>query len=149
MKEAVLKKEMEKTYDPKQVEERIYEWWENSGLFKPEVHPDGKPYTIVMPPPNVTGQLHMGHAFDDTLQDVLIRYHRMLGESALWLPGMDHASIATEVKVVDKIRTETGKTKEEVGREAFLEEAWDWARTYRDRIRSQVKKLGASCYWDR
>ena len=82
MKEAVLKKEMEKTYDPKQVEERIYEWWENSGLFKPEVHPDGKPYTIVMPPPNVTGQLHMGHAFDDTLQDVLIRYHRMLGESA-------------------------------------------------------------------
>ena len=149
MKEAVLKKEMEKTYDPKQVEERIYEWWENSGLFKPEVHPDGKPYTIVMPPPNVTGQLHMGHAFDDTLQDVLIRYHRMLGESALWLPGMDHASIATEVKVVDKIRTETGKTKEEVGREAFLEEAWDWARTYRDRIRSQVKKLGASCDWDR
>ncbi|MGI6109889.1 MAG: valine--tRNA ligase [Eubacteriaceae bacterium] len=149
MKEAVLKKEMEKTYDPKQVEERTYKWWRDNGWFKPEVHPDGKPYTIIMPPPNVTGQLHMGHAFDDTLQDVLIRYHRMLGDSALWLPGMDHASIATEVKVVDKIRNETGKTKQDIGRDAFLKEAWDWAQTYRDRIRSQITKLGASCDWDR
>lgn len=144
-----MAKEMAKVYDPNQVEDRIYTFWEDNGYFKPEVHPDGKPYTIVMPPPNVTGQLHMGHAFDDTLQDVLIRYHRMLGDAALWLPGMDHASIATEVKVVDKIREEEGKSKEELGREAFLERAWDWALSYRDRIRSQVKKLGASCDWDR
>lgn len=144
-----MKKEMEKVYDPDRVEDRIYEFWESNGYFKPEVHPEGKGYTIVMPPPNVTGQLHMGHAFDDTLQDVLIRYQRMKGRAALWLPGMDHASIATEVKVVDKIREEQGKTKEELGREAFLEEAWDWATTYKNRIRSQVKKLGASCDWDR
>ncbi len=140
---------MEKTYDPKKVEERTYKWWKENGWFKPEVNPDGKPYTIMMPPPNVTGQLHMGHAFDDTLQDTLIRYHRMLGEAALWMPGMDHASIATEVKVLDKIKNETGKTKQELTREEFLEEAWDWADTYRNRIREQIEKLGASCDWDR
>lgn len=140
---------MQKTYDPKQVEERTYAWWKENGWFKPEVHPEGKAYTIVMPPPNVTGQLHMGHAFDDTLQDTLIRYHRMLGEAALWVPGMDHASIATEVKVLEKIKEETGKTKQDLTRDDFLVEAWDWANTYRDRIRTQIEKLGASCDWDR
>ena len=144
-----MKKEMSKVYEPQSVESRIYDWWQTKGYFKPEVHPDGKAFTIVMPPPNITGQLHMGHAFDDTLQDVLTRYKRMQGYAALWVPGMDHASIATEVKVVDKIRQEEGKTKEDLGREAFLERAWDWAVKYRNRIREQVKKLGASCDWDR
>lgn len=144
-----LKKEMSKVYEPHDVEDRIYKWWQEKGYFKPEVHPQGKGYTIVMPPPNITGQLHMGHAFDDTLQDVLIRYKRMQGYAALWVPGMDHASIATEVKVVDKIRTEEGLTKEDLGRDEFLKRAWDWANTYRNRIRCQVQKLGASCDWDR
>lgn len=144
-----MKKEMSKVYDPKDVENRIYTWWKEKGYFKPEVHPEGKSYTIVMPPPNITGQLHMGHAFDDTLQDVLIRFKRMQGYAALWVPGMDHASIATEVKVVEKIRNEEGKTKEELGRDEFLKRAWDWALTYKNRIREQVKKLGASCDWDR
>ena len=144
-----MKKEMSKVYEPQSVENRIYQWWKENGYFKPEVHPDGKPYTIIMPPPNITGQLHMGHAFDDTLQDVLIRYKRMHGYAALWIPGMDHASIATEVKVVEKIREEEGLTKEELGREAYLERAWDWANKYRSRIREQVQKLGASCDWDR
>ncbi|MBQ3334719.1 MAG: valine--tRNA ligase [Eubacteriaceae bacterium] len=144
-----MKKEMSKVYEPHEVENRIYDWWQEKGYFKPEVHAEGKPYTIVMPPPNITGQLHMGHAFDDTLQDVLIRYKRMQGYAALWVPGMDHASIATEVKVLDKIKKEEGKNKEEIGREAFLERAWDWAVFYRNRIREQVKKLGASCDWDR
>lgn len=144
-----MPKEMEKVYNPKQVEDKIYSFWEENGYFKPEVHPERKSFTIMMPPPNVTGQLHMGHAFDETLQDVLIRYHRMLGESALWLPGMDHASIATEVKVVEKIMEEEGKTKEDLGREEFLVRAWDWANSYKDRIRSQLKKLGTSTDWDR
>lgn len=140
---------MSKVYEPHSVEGRIYDWWQEKGYFKPEVHPEGKAYTIMMPPPNITGQLHMGHAFDDTLQDVLTRFKRMQGYAALWVPGMDHASIATEVKVVDKIRNEEGKTKEDLGRDEFLKRAWDWAITYRDRIREQVKKLGASCDWDR
>ena len=144
-----MKKEMSKVYDPKDVESRIYAWWQEKDYFKPEVHQGGKSFTIVMPPPNITGQLHMGHAFDDTLQDVLTRFKRMQGYAALWVPGMDHASIATEVKVVEKIRNEEGKTKEELGREEFLKRAWDWALTYKDRIREQVKKLGASCDWDR
>lgn len=144
-----MKKEMSKVYEPHSVEGRIYDWWQEKGYFKPEVHPEGKAYTIMMPPPNITGQLHMGHAFDDTLQDVLTRFKRMQGYAALWVPGMDHASIATEVKVVDKIRNEEGKTKEDLGRDEFLKRAWDWAITYRDRIREQVKKLGASCDWDR
>jgi len=144
-----MKKEMSKVYEPHEVENRIYEWWQEKGYFKPEVHPQGKPYTIIMPPPNITGQLHMGHAFDDTLQDALIRYKRMQGYAALWVPGMDHASIATEVKVLDKIKKEEGKNKEDIGREEFLNRAWDWAHFYRDRIRKQVMKLGASCDWDR
>jgi valyl-tRNA synthetase len=144
-----MKKEMSKTYSPKEVEEKTYAYWQEKGYFKPEVHPDGEPFTIVMPPPNITGQLHMGHAFDGTLQDVLVRYKRMDGFSALWLPGTDHASIATEVKVVDKLREEEGKTKQDIGREAYMERAWDWALTYKTRITSQLKKLGASCDWSR
>ena len=144
-----MKKEMSKTYNPKEVEDKTYAYWHEKGYFKPEVHPDGAPFTIVMPPPNITGQLHMGHAFDGTLQDVLIRYKRMDGFSALWLPGTDHASIATEVKVVDKLREEEGKTKQDIGREAYMERAWDWALTYKTRITSQLKKLGASCDWSR
>ncbi|MGL4607382.1 MAG: valine--tRNA ligase [Eubacteriaceae bacterium] len=144
-----MKKEMSKIYDPKSVESRIYADWQEKGLFKPEVHPKGEAYTIVMPPPNITGQLHMGHAFDGTLQDVLTRYKRMDGYSALWLPGTDHASIATEVKVVDKLREEENKTKLDIGREAYMERAWDWALTYKTRITEQLKKLGASCDWSR
>ncbi|MDI3537418.1 MAG: valyl-tRNA synthetase [Eubacteriaceae bacterium] len=144
-----MKKEMSKTYSPKEVEKKTYQKWQDNGYFKPEVHPDGKPFTIVMPPPNITGQLHMGHAFDGTLQDVLTRYKRMDGYAALWLPGTDHASIATEVKVVDKLREEEGKTKKDIGREAFLERAWDWALTYKSRITNQLKELGASCDWSR
>jgi len=144
-----MKKEMSKTYNPKEVEDKTYAYWQEKGYFKPEVNPDGEPFTIVMPPPNITGQLHMGHAFDGTLQDVLVRYKRMDGYSALWLPGTDHASIATEVKVVDKLREEEGKTKQDIGREAYLERAWDWALTYKTRITDQLKKLGASCDWSR
>jgi len=138
-----------KTYDPKQFEERIYETWEKTGCFKTERDPGKKPFTIVMPPPNITGQLHMGHALDQTLQDVLIRWKRMQGYAALWVPGTDHASIATEVKVVDKIRAEEGKTKEELGREEFLKRAWDWKRVFGGRITEQVRKLGNSCDWSR
>lgn len=144
-----MKKEMSKTYNPNEVENKTYASWEEKGYFKPEVHPQGKPFTIVMPPPNITGQLHMGHAFDGTLQDVLTRYKRMDGYAALWLPGTDHASIATEVKVVDKLREEEGKTKKDIGREAYMERAWDWALTYKTRITDQLKKLGASCDWSR
>ena len=117
-----------KTYDPKDFEDRIYEMWESNGAFHAEVDPDKKPFTIVMPPPNITGQLHMGHALDQTLQDVLTRFKRLQGYSALWLPGSDHASIATEVKVVDRIRKEEGLEKEDLGREEFLKRAWDWKK---------------------
>ena len=115
-----MKNEMAKNYNPKEFEERIYKNWEEHGAFRAEINPDKKPFTISMPPPNITGQLHMGHALDQTLQDVLTRWKRMQGFEALWLPGSDHASIATEVKVADKIREEEGKTKEEIGREEFL-----------------------------
>ena len=121
-----MEKNLAKTYDPKSFEDRIYKEWEESGQFAPDMDPDKKPFTIVMPPPNITGQLHMGHAMDASLQDVLIRFKRMQGYSALWLPGTDHASIATEVKVVEKIKKEEGKTKEELGREEFLKRAWLW-----------------------
>ena len=143
-----MEKNLAKTYDPKDFEDRIYEMWEKSGAFKAEIDPDKKPFTIVMPPPNITGQLHMGHALDQTLQDVLTRWKRMQGFSALWLPGTDHASIATEVKVADKIREE-GKTKEELGREEFLKRAWEWKNLYGSKITKQVRKLGNSCDWDR
>ena len=135
-------------YNPGEIESRIYENWENKGYFKPQIDKSQKPYTIVIPPPNVTGQLHMGHALDDTIQDVLIRYNRMKGVPTLWLPGTDHASIATEVKVVEKLAKE-GKTKEELGREGFLKEAWAWKELYGGRITTQLRKLGCSCDWSR
>lgn len=144
-----MEKNLAKTYSPKDFEDRIYEEWEKSGAFRAEIDPDKKPFTIVMPPPNITGQLHMGHALDQTLQDVLIRWKRMQGFSALWLPGTDHASIATEVKVADKIRNEEGITKEELGREEFLRRAWEWKRVYGGKITEQVRKLGNSCDWER
>ena len=135
-------------YNPGEIEEKIYENWENKGYFKPQIDKEQKPFTIVIPPPNVTGQLHMGHALDDTIQDVLIRYNRMKGIPTLWVPGTDHASIATEVKVVEKLASE-GKTKEELGREGFLKEAWAWKELYGGRITTQLRKLGCSCDWSR
>ena len=144
-----MEKNLEKNYDPKSFEDRIYAAWEEKGAFKAARDPEKKPYTIVMPPPNITGQLHMGHALDMTLQDVLTRWKRMQGYSALWLPGSDHASIATEVKVVEKIMEDEGKTKEELGREEFLNRAWDWKKEYGSKITKQVRKLGNSCDWDR
>lgn len=144
-----MEKNLAKTYDPKAFEDRIYEDWETSGAFEAKVDPDKKPFTIVMPPPNITGQLHMGHALDQTLQDVLTRWKRMEGYSALWLPGSDHASIATEVKVVDKIREEEGIEKEDLGREEFLKRAWAWKEEYGGRITKQCRKLGDSCDWSR
>ncbi len=142
-------KELEKNYNPSEIESEIYEMWEKNGYFKPEVNPNGKPFTIVMPPPNITGQLHIGHAFNGTLQDILIRYKRMCGYSALWVPGEDHASIATEVKVIAHIKETEGKTKYEIGREEFLKRAWEWADFYRNRITKQFRKLGTSCDWSR
>lgn len=141
--------ELNKTYDPKDFENRIYEEWENNGYFKAEPNSKKLPYTIVMPPPNITGQLHIGHALDQTLQDAVIRFKRMQGYEALWLPGTDHASIATEVKIVEKIKNEEGKTKQELGREEFLKRAWDWKDKYGNRIVEQVKRLGSSCDWSR
>ena len=141
-------KELEKLYDPARVEDDIYAFWLNGGYFHTEADPNKKPYTIVMPPPNVTGQLHMGHAMDETWQDILIRFKRMQGYAALWVPGTDHASIATEAKVVAKMK-EDGLTKEALGREGFLERAWDWKNTYGNRIVGQLKKLGCSCDWER
>jgi valyl-tRNA synthetase len=136
------------TYDPKEFEERIYKNWEEKGYFTPIVDKSKKPYTIVMPPPNITGQLHLGHAFDDTLQDMLIRFKRMQGYEALWLPGEDHASIATEVRVANML-AEQGYDKKEMGREAFLEKVWEWSDKYRATIRNQVKKLGVSADFTR
>ena len=144
-----MEKNLAKTYNPKDFEDRIYEMWETNGAFRAEVDKDKKPFTIVMPPPNITGQLHMGHALDQTLQDVLTRWKRMQGYSALWLPGSDHASIATEVKVVEKIRAEEGLEKEDLGREEFLKRAWAWKEEYGGRITRQCRKLGDSCDWSR
>ena len=137
-----MEKNLAKTYNPKDFEDRIYEMWEQKGAFRAEVDKNKKPYTIVMPPPNITGQLHMGHALDQTLQDVLTRWKRMQGYSALWLPGSDHASIATEVKVVDKIRAEEGLEKEDLGREEFLKRAWAWKEEYGGRITKQCHGRG-------
>ena len=143
-----MSKELAKAYEPKEVEDRIYDFWMKGKYFHAEVDPKKKPYTIVIPPPNITGQLHLGHAMDETLQDTLIRWRRMQGYSALWLPGTDHASIATEAKIVEAMRKE-GVTKEEIGREKFLERAWAWKDQYGGRIVEQLKKLGSSCDWDR
>ena len=143
-----MSKELAKLYDPKDFEDRIYKYWNDSGCFKATVDKKKKPYTIVIPPPNITGQLHMGHALDETLQDILIRYKRMSGYSALWLPGTDHASIATEAKIVEAMRKE-GISKEDIGRDGFLERAWEWKKQYGGRIVEQLKKLGSSCDWSR
>ena len=141
-------KELEKIYEPGQVEERLYQKWVEGDYFHTQRDPDKKPYTIVMPPPNITGQLHMGHAMDETWQDILIRYKRMQGYAALWVPGTDHASIATEARIVAKMKEE-GVTKQELGRDGFLERAWDWKKQYGGRIVEQLKKLGCSCDWKR
>ncbi len=143
-----MRKELSKLYEPKEVEDKIYAYWLKNDCFKAVPDSKKKPYTIVIPPPNITGQLHMGHALDNTLQDILIRYKRMSGYCALWLPGTDHAAIATEAKIVAKMREE-GITKEEIGREAFLERAWKWKEQYGGRIIEQLKKLGSSCDWSR
>ena len=137
-----------KTYDPKDFEERIYKFWNDGGYFKANVNKNKKPFTIMMPPPNVTGNLHMGHAVNNTIQDILIRWKRMEGYEALWLPGTDHASISTEAKVVQKLKSE-GKSKEKLGREKFLEESWKWTKKYGGNINNQLRKLGVSCDWSK
>ena len=138
-----------KAYNPKEFEERIYKMWEEEGHFRAHVNPNKEPFTIVIPPPNITGQLHMGHALDHTLQDVLIRWKRMQGYETLWLPGSDHASIATEVKVVERLMEEEGKSKDDIGREEFLKRAWRWKEEFGGRITEQMRKLGDSCDWER
>ena len=144
-----MKKELPKVYEPREVEGRVYEMWEKNGCFEGHRDPDKRPFTIVMPPPNVTGQLHMGHAMDCTLQDILIRFKRMQGYAALWVPGTDHAGIATQIKVEEELRKNEGLTRYDLGREKFLERVWAWKHQYGDRIVAQQKKLGASCDWDR
>ena len=144
-----MKKDLPKTYDPKLVESAIYDMWMDNDCFKANPDPDKKPYSIVMPPPNVTGQLHMGHALDSTLQDILTRYKRMEGYSALWLPGTDHAGIATQIKVEEELRVKEGKTRYDLGREKFLERVWAWKEKYGSRIVEQQRKLGVSCDWSR
>ena len=144
-----MKKELPKIYDPREVEGRIYEMWEQNGCFEGHRDPDKKPFTIVMPPPNVTGQLHMGHALDCTLQDILTRFKRMQGYAALWVPGTDHAGIATQIKVEEELRVKEGKTRYDLGREKFLERVWKWKEEYGNRIVQQQKKMGVSCDWSR
>ena len=143
-----MAKEMEKVYDPQTVESRIYQNWEDKGYFHAQPNPEKKPFTIVIPPPNITGQLHMGHALDNGIQDTIIRFKRMNGFEALWLPGTDHASIATEVKIVEQMAKE-GKNKLDIGRDAFMDRAWEWKKQYGGRIVTQLKKLGSSCDWER
>ena len=144
-----MNKELPKVYEPQEVEGRVYEMWEKNGCFAGHRDPDKKPFTIVMPPPNVTGQLHMGHAMDSTLQDILIRFKRMQGYAALWVPGTDHAGIATQIKVEEELRKSEGLTRYDLGREKFLERVWDWKHKFGNRIVEQQKKLGASCDWSR
>ncbi len=144
-----MKRELEKNYNPQDVEDRIYADWMKNGYFKAKVDKKKKPFTIVIPPPNVTGQLHMGHALDETLQDILIRYKRMQGYSALWVPGTDHAGIATQIKVEEELRVKEGLTRYDLGREKFLERVWDWKNKFGNRIINQLKKIGSSCDWDR
>ena len=143
-----MSKELAKTYDPKAIEEKLYERWCENKYFHAEVDRSRKPFTTVMPPPNITGKLHMGHALDNTLQDILIRYKRMQGYNALWIPGTDHAAISTEVKVTNQLKEE-GIDKKELGREGFLERTWQWKEEYAGTIENQLKKLGISCDWDR
>jgi valyl-tRNA synthetase len=143
-----MSKELAKTYDPKGIEDRLYQKWEENGYFKARADKSKKPFTIMMPPPNITGQLHMGHALDNTMQDILIRYKRMQGYNALWQPGTDHAAIATEVRVIESLK-EQGIEKESLGREGFLEKCWDWKKEYGGRIINQLKKMGSSADWER
>ena len=143
-----MAKELSTTYNPADIEARLYDKWLNKKYFKAQLDRSKKPFTIVMPPPNITGQLHMGHALDNTMQDILIRFKRMQGYDTLWQPGTDHAAIATEVKIIDKLKSE-GIDKEDLGREGFLEKAWEWKAEYGGRIIEQLKKLGSSCDWDR
>ena len=143
-----MRKELPKTYSPKDFEERIYATWCEHGYFKPDPDPKKPKFSIVIPPPNVTGQLHMGHALDQTLQDILVRAKRMQGYSTLWVPGTDHAGIATQIKVEENLRVNEGLTRYDLGREKFLERVWAWKEQYGGRIISQLKKLGSSCDWD-
>ena len=140
--------ELNEKYNPKDFDERLYQDWEEKGYFKPSMDKTKEAYSIMMPPPNVTGKLHMGHALDTTIQDFLIRYKRMQGFNTLWLPGTDHAAISTEMKVVQKLR-EKGKKKSDLTREEFLKEAWDWTKEYGGTIQKQQRKMGCSCDWDR
>lgn len=143
-----MAKDLAKQYDPKNVEDRIYDFWLKGKYFHAKTEEGKKTYTIVIPPPNITGQLHMGHALDNTLQDILIRWKRMQGYDTLWVPGTDHASIATEAKIVEAMKKE-GITKDDIGRDGFLKRAWEWKVAYGGRIIEQLKKLGSSCDWDR
>uniref|UniRef100_UPI00402807AA class I tRNA ligase family protein n=1 Tax=Gemmiger formicilis TaxID=745368 RepID=UPI00402807AA len=144
-----MPKELAKQYAPQGTEDRIYQNWCDKGYFHTQIDRSKKPFTIVMPPPNVTGQLHMGHAMDSTLQDILTRFKRMQGYSALWLPGTDHAGIATQIKVEEELRTKEGLTRYDLGREKFLLVVWQWKEKYGNRIVEQQKKMGASCDWSR
>ncbi len=144
-----MSEQLDKIYNPAEVEDRLYSQWVEKGYFTPEVDSEKEPFTIVIPPPNVTGQLHMGHAMDETLQDILIRYKRMAGYAALWVPGTDHAGIATQIKVEEQLRKEEGLTRYDLGREAFTQRVWDWKHQYGTRIINQLKKLGSSCDWTR
>ena len=141
--------QLPKNYDPKDFEKKVYQDWLEKGYFRAEVNENKTPFSIMLPPPNITGALHLGHALDQTIQDILIRYKRMSGFEALWMPGTDHASIATEVKVVEKVKEEKGISKKELGREKFMEEAWAWRDTYGRRIVEQMQQLGSSCDWYR
>ena len=141
-----MENELNKTYNPSEVEDELYEFWSNNGFFEAKIDKNKKPFTIVMPPPNINGKIHMGHALDETLQDTIIRFKRMQGFSTLWIPGTDHASIATEAKIVQKMREE-GISKEEIGREEFLKRAWQWKKEYGRNIVNQIKKRGAYCDW--
>ncbi len=144
-----MKSELAKTYAPREFEDRIYQNWCDKGYFTPDVNDGKPPFSVVIPPPNVTGQLHMGHALDETLQDILVRYKRMQGFSTLWIPGTDHAGIATQIKVEEQLRKNENLTRYDLGREKFLERVWDWKHQYGSRIINQLKKLGTSCDWTR
>ena len=144
-----MKKELEKTYSPKEIEQRLYTFWEESGFFKPDPDENKPPFSVVIPPPNVTGQLHMGHALNDTLQDIIVRTKRMQGYSTLWIPGTDHAGIATQIKVEENLRKEKGLTRHDIGRDEFLKLVWAWKEQYGGRIVTQLKKMGVSCDWSR
>ena len=143
-----MRKELSKSYDPSAIEDKIFDMWLKGGYFSQKPDPDKKPFSIVIPPPNVTGQLHMGHALDETMQDILIRYKRMNGFAALWILGTDHAGIATQIKVEENLRVNEGITRYDLGREKFLERVWDWKNLYGNRIISQLKKLGSSCDYE-